>query len=804
MTLGRVYHWEPDEAEFSGGVLRLKTVPLRWLDRAEGRGDKRLRGRFVQVASAAALNDGVAIGDAQPDAGGDFLFAPAAGGGRRAKKGARPFLDEEAMTSANRFGEVNAYHHITLIAERIDAVLASLGAKPLPPVRAVVNARGPQRRGEERAAPLKSSRYAPGARGAGAPGETRYCGEIQLTEGFSLAKDGWLARLAGERYRCGGAHVAPTLYRLYACHLARWTADFAANDFVRPGKEDPVRTATTIAVGEYWSAAMLETPHPRCWRERCDDRSAHPLNLAGSTVLTDLAPDAGPATRANVLASALWDLRREFDRVGGEAGRQTCDRLVVAGLLAAGRLQDDPYRPDVDKTRALRDGFSVFAACLIHADAVWFNGACAARIRDAMRRRGIPVSTDTLARLRAPRAPVEAVRGVGPEDLREHAAKIRERFPDAVFPTNTELLSPDDLEAGLHRRSASYDLAVVGDVMTGMRLRHRIRRHGPSHTFAWTKPIFERTAVVLGNQEGPFASGASLEETTRNFAYKVDPASAAVVRRGGLNVMTLANNHITDCGRGGVVETIAALDRQGVATIGGGLDETSAHDAAIFETRGGRVGLLGYYWNRRTAATWDAAGSARDLPELVERDIARLRDRVDRIAVTVHWGVPYEREPAEEDRQKARHFIDCGADIVVGHHPHIIQPFEVYRDRPIFYSVGNFAFGSGNSRAESLLVAARFLREGIEVDVYPVYVQNRDPRLDYQPKVMRGEAARTTLMRLAAMSGPHGAELRLREHFATLRTAAKWRRRGTAFDQLRAPAAAAAGFARRDDPITAR
>ncbi|TKA98635.1 MAG: CapA family protein, partial [Mesorhizobium sp.] len=109
------------------------------------------------------------------------------------------------------------------------------------------------------------------------------------------------------------------------------------------------------------------------------------------------------------------------------------------------------------------------------------------------------------------------------------------------------------------------------------------------------------------------------------------------------------------------------------------------------------IGLLGYYWNRRTAARGDLPGSARDLPELVERDLARLRPLVDRIAVMVHWGIPYQRQPTEEDRIKARQFIDLGADAVIGHHPHILQPVEIYRGRPILYSVGNFAFGSGNS-----------------------------------------------------------------------------------------------------------
>jgi hypothetical protein len=107
--------------------------------------------------------------------------------------------------------------------------------------------------------------------------------------------------------------------------------------------------------------------------------------------------------------------------------------------------------------------------------------------------------------------------------------------------------------------------------------------------------------------------------------------------------------------------------------------------------------------------------------------------------------------------------------VVVGHHPHIIQPMEVYRGCPIFYSVGNFTFGSGNSLAEGLMVGFRFGEEETEVQVYPIYVKNRDPRVNYQPKVLRGSAGRKTLRRLAEMSGENGRFFTLEAGRAVMR-----------------------------------
>ncbi|GAC1499716.1 MAG: hypothetical protein NVS1B6_05790 [Steroidobacteraceae bacterium] len=81
---------------------------------------------------------------------------------------------------------------------------------------------------------------------------------------------------------------------------------------------------------------------------------------------------------------------------------------------------------------------------------------------------------------------------------------------------------------------------------------------------------------------------------------------------------------------------------------------------------------------------------------------------VDRVVGTFHWGETYQRLPCAADVAKARLAIDLGADVVIGHHPHIVQPYEIYRQRLIFYSIGNFTFGSGNSRAEGLLLELSF------------------------------------------------------------------------------------------------
>lgn len=329
--------------------------------------------------------------------------------------------------------------------------------------------------------------------------------------------------------------------------------------------------------------------------------------------------------------------------------------------------------------------------------------------------------------------------------------------PDDVPPTS-DLLAARALEQSLcEMGDAEYDVIVGGDVMLGGRSVALVREHGPTYAFQAVAPLLRRTPVGLVNLEGPLAREARKQD--RTFSYRVQPDTATALIKSGINVVTLANNHLTDCGRAGVVETLEALEAAGVRVIGAGLNRDQAHAGAVMQARQGRLGLLGYYWNRRTAATDGLPGSAMDPPEDLERDIARMRTVADHVLVTFHWGVPYVREPAELDRRKARWAIECGADAVVSHHPHVVQAFEIHRDRPIFYSIGNFAFGSGNSHAEGLLVGLRFDSTSTIVDVYPLYVKNRDPRVNYQPKVLAGKSAARCLKRLIELSPQQSAEV---------------------------------------------
>jgi poly-gamma-glutamate capsule biosynthesis protein CapA/YwtB (metallophosphatase superfamily) len=332
--------------------------------------------------------------------------------------------------------------------------------------------------------------------------------------------------------------------------------------------------------------------------------------------------------------------------------------------------------------------------------------------------------------------------------------------PPKDIPASDDLFSPELLENHLAALGEPpLSLIAVGDIMLGGRARRRIKEHGRDYPFRAVLPILQRAPIVLGNLEGPLAQKA--QKQNRNFSYRVKPKIASSFLPAGINVLTLANNHLVDCGREGVLETLEALVTAGVTPLGAAANESAAHEPVIRDADGLRIGLLGYYWNRRCAATSNLPGSAMGVFEELETDIRKLRSQVDRVIVTFHWGRPYKPDPSPRARAKARFAIECGAHAVVGHHPHIIQAFEIYRHRPIFYSIGNFAFGSGNSRAEGLMLGFRFEDAKTVVNVYPLYVKNRDPRVNYQPKLLKGHAAEGMLRRLIEISARSGRFLKI-------------------------------------------
>jgi poly-gamma-glutamate synthesis protein (capsule biosynthesis protein) len=240
-------------------------------------------------------------------------------------------------------------------------------------------------------------------------------------------------------------------------------------------------------------------------------------------------------------------------------------------------------------------------------------------------------------------------------------------------------------------RAETLNLVFVGDVMLD---------DGPGRAVAAGRDPLAPFAALLaeadyrvGNLECPVATGGKPLES-KIFSFRADPAVMSVLR-GRFDAMSVANNHSGDYGKSAFLETLANLESSGIRHFGGGRNLAAAHVPLWIEKKGLRIAVLGYneFKPRSFEAGAETPGIAWSEDSQVIADIRAARDAgADLVIPFMHWG--WEREPDPTDRQRslARAMIDAGAAAVVGGHPHVTQGAEVYRGRPIVYSLGNFVF----------------------------------------------------------------------------------------------------------------
>jgi hypothetical protein len=383
-------------------------------------GGLRLRGRHVVVRNAGAVYqlDASArplvtkLGDAEPDADGNFVFQQGRGGGRMDKVGLADPDFRWRYVQASRFGEVNAYFHVDRVATYVHELLADLGARPLPRVVVIVNAHAAATALDatgRRDGLARGDRYLPFQGGHyRLPGKAieveelepiSPAGEIHLGPGRSLQEHGELARLAGGRYRANASHNPGILYHEYGHHLTRHTADLAANALRIASSQDNRKSDLEEGMCDYWAAAMLGTPHIWAFHHRHDDAHVHPRSLTSRRTMADFDPGPRRDKHANgsIWAAALWELRTSLDG-WHPRGVRLADTIVLACLLRLGRWPAGASAAKPSFVRRMRSSFSTAAGALADVAAELAGSRAEGQVRLALGRRGIPVPTRSESR----------------------------------------------------------------------------------------------------------------------------------------------------------------------------------------------------------------------------------------------------------------------------------------------------------------------------------------------------------------------------------------------------------------------
>ena len=334
--------------------------------------------------------------------------------------------------------------------------------------------------------------------------------------------------------------------------------------------------------------------------------------------------------------------------------------------------------------------------------------------------------------------------------------------------------------------SNGFSLVVGGDTTPGYNLQNYFdeqleeglsREEQWGLYFAGIRSILEEADLALVNLECTLTN--SEDKLEKNFNFKARPELVEILKQGSVDVVSLANNHMSDFGPAGVLETISTLDSAGIGHFGAGANLVAARTPLIVERNGLKIGFLGYYFQegrdmiepREVYATAKKAGVAgvyKALPamkKMIREDIPKLAAQVDIAVPYFHWGWEGHYVVRDYQRELAHLCIDLGCKAVLGAHPHRVQGVEVYKGAPIFYSLANFVYGGNKDPQDKLSMIARvaFIKNGdgtfrTDTDVIPIQI-TRWPEAPFQPFPLEGAERDAAVARLSELSADFPATI---------------------------------------------
>lgn len=301
---------------------------------------------------------------------------------------------------------------------------------------------------------------------------------------------------------------------------------------------------------------------------------------------------------------------------------------------------------------------------------------------------------------------------------------------------------------------------AVGDIMPSEKASPFIKKYGHSYPYEKTKGLLKSGDVVIGNLETPLTTADSATQG-KQYVFKSRPETAGALKEAGFTHLSLANNHIMDYGSAGLHSTMKNLKSSGLRAIGAGEDITKARRPDLITIKGKKVALLAYSntFPKDYYAGKDKPGTAPGYTEFVKDDVARAREISDIVITTFHWGAELMDSPKDYQKVLARLAIDSGADVVLGHHPHILQGIEYYKGGVIFYSLGNFSFAAYSKNAKESIIAKITINDSgiVAVEAIPINVDNFE--VHFRPEILEGTRAEAVLSKLYLLSKPLGSQL---------------------------------------------
>ncbi len=311
------------------------------------------------------------------------------------------------------------------------------------------------------------------------------------------------------------------------------------------------------------------------------------------------------------------------------------------------------------------------------------------------------------------------------------------------------------LASGVASQTQTVEIVAVGDILLSRGLESKIGKFGADYPFANVSGTLSGADLAFGNLENPLTGKCKKAE--KRYQFQADPSSAKILSNAGFDVLSLANNHSLDCGDVGLFQTIQNLTDNNLQAIGVAENTANIQSPVYFEKKGIKIGFLAFTAIRPDLKRSVYPNLAIADPKLIARSIAETRKHAAVVVVSFHWGTEYASRPNTEQIELANIAVEAGADVILGHHPHVLQGFSVFQNEGskrrsfIAYSLGNFVFDSPKSliakTAESVILKIRVGENGfVSAEAIPVLIEN------YRPEIAAGNSKELILKRLNRQS----------------------------------------------------
>lgn len=289
---------------------------------------------------------------------------------------------------------------------------------------------------------------------------------------------------------------------------------------------------------------------------------------------------------------------------------------------------------------------------------------------------------------------------------------------------------------------------AVGDIMLSRGVDMVSNRfHDYYYPFAKIGSYLQTAPIVVGNLESTITPGPKI--AINEMTLRAEPGVIPTLKRAGIKVLTIANNHIADFGKQGIINTITNLQEAGIQVAGASINQSSVQQPAIVTINGIRIAFLAYcdqYLLRsKILDELQPANIAFMNIKQMRKDIQAAKSHADFVIVSMHAGNEYQHQPIQKQIMFAHAAIDAGAEIVLGHHPHVIQPVENYHGKYIFYSLGNFIFDQNKNLdvRTGLMLRISFNAKGVtKILLLPTRMENYA-----QPERLTGASAKQIIQR---------------------------------------------------------